>query len=72
MEIRNEIKAITAKYGWSYTDIVAALNERHGRNDSLQNFSNKINRGTLRYSEALEIAEVIGCTLDWAKKEQEG
>ncbi|MCM3632953.1 hypothetical protein M3180_06455 [Paenibacillus camelliae] len=49
------------------TEVVAALNQKHGRNDTVQNLSNKLSKGTLRYSEAMEIAEVIGCRLEWKK-----
>lgn len=67
MEVKNEIKSIIAKHGWTMTEVVAALNAKHGRNDSVQNLSNKLKKGTLRYSEADEIAEVIGCKIEWVK-----
>lgn len=67
MEVKNELKSILAKYGWTMTEVVNALNEKHGRNDSVQNLSNKMTKGTIRYSEVLEIADIMGCEIVWIK-----
>lgn len=68
MSIKEDIKAVIVKSGWTMSDIVKALNERHGRNDSVQNLSAKLSRGTLKYREAVEIAEVIGYSIEWVKE----
>ena len=65
--VKSEIKSEITRNGWTMTEVVAALNQKHGRNDTVQNLSNKLSKGTLRYSEAMEIAEVIGCRLEWRK-----
>jgi len=67
--IREDIKSIIIKAGWTLTDVVKALNEKYSRNDSVQNLSNKLSRGTLKYREALEIAEVIGYSIEWVKRD---
>lgn len=69
LEIRNEIKSILAKNGWTLTEVVNALNKKYSRNDSVQNLSKKILKGTIRYKEVQEIASVIGCEICWIKKE---
>ena len=71
MEIKNEIKSLLAQHGWTMTEVVNALNLKHGRRDSVQNLSNKITKGTLRYSEVKEIAEVIGCRIEWVKAKED-
>ena len=64
--IRNEIKAEIAKSGWTLTDIVKSMNELHPDDTTTsQNISNKLTRGTLKYSEALEIANIIGKKIVW-------
>lgn len=68
MDLKNELKSILAANGWTMTDVVKEINAKYGRNDTLQNMSNKLSRGTLRYSEAVEIADVIGCKIEWVKK----
>ncbi|HZG16913.1 MAG TPA: DUF6471 domain-containing protein [Candidatus Bathyarchaeia archaeon] len=68
MNIRDDIKSIITRSGWTMSDVVRALNEKHGRNDSVQNLSNKLSKGTLRYREAVEIADVMGYEIEWRKK----
>ena len=68
MGLREEIKAKIIKSGWTMSGVVNELNKRHSRNDSLQNLSNKLSRGTLKYTEVLEIADIIGCTIEWVPK----
>lgn len=66
VNIRNEIKAEIAKSGWTLTDIVKEMNKRHPGNETTsQNISNKLTRGTLKYSEAKEIADIIGRKIEW-------
>lgn len=66
ISIRNEIKAEIAKSGWTLTDIVKEMNKRHPDSETTsQNISNKLTRGTLKYSEAKEIANIIGRKIEW-------
>jgi hypothetical protein len=67
--IRNEIKSYISKSGWTLTEIVAVLNERHPeKTTTTQNISNKLSRGTIKYSEVKEIADIIGFKIDWSLK----
>ncbi len=66
INIRNEIKSEIAKSGWTLTDIVKEMNKLHPENTTTsQNISNKLTRGTLKYSEAKEIASIIGRNIEW-------
>ena len=67
--IRNEIKSYIAMSGWSLVDIVGKMNENRSEQDKTtpQNISNKLTRGTIRYSEVKEIAEIIGFSINWSK-----
>lgn len=65
MSIKDEIKGRIIQAGWSMSDVVKVLNEKHGRIDTVQNLSNKLSRETLRYKDAQEIAEAIGYTIVW-------
>ena len=60
--IRNEIKSYIAASGWSLVDIVAKMNDSRPADEQTtpQNISNKLTRGTIKYSEVKEIAEIIG------------
>ncbi|MBQ8215260.1 MAG: LLM class flavin-dependent oxidoreductase [Clostridia bacterium] len=65
--IRNEIKSYIAASGWSLVDIVSKMNESRpeGEKTTPQNISNKLTRGTIKYSEVKEIADIIGFTITW-------
>ena len=67
--IRNEIKSYIAASGWSLVDIVAKMNESRPEEEKTtpQNISNKLTRGTIKYSEVKEIAEIIGFKITWEK-----
>lgn len=51
------------------TEIIELINEKYDRNDTVQNLSNKLARGTIKYSEVKEIADVIGYDVKWIKSE---
>lgn len=67
MNIRNEIKAYIAASGWTLSDIVKEMNKARSPEDQTtpQNISNKLTRGTIKYSECKEIAEIIGFSIKW-------
>lgn len=75
MSIKETVKIELAKSDTTLTEIVKRLNKKHENDinfkpDTLQNLSKKINKGTLRYEEAEEIAEVLGYKIEWVKKEK--
>ena len=69
IDIRNEIKAYIAMSGWTLTDIVKKLNENRPESEhtTTQNISNKLSRGTIKYCECKEIANIIGFSIKWDK-----
>lgn len=70
-EIRNEIKSYIASSGWTLTDIVNKMNEAIPAGETLttvQNLSNKLTRGTIKYSEVKQIADIIGYSIEWQEK----
>lgn len=68
MTVKTDIKSIIIQSGWTMSAVIDALNRKYDRKDTVQNLSNKLTRGTLRYGEALEIAEIIGYEIKWVKK----
>lgn len=65
--IRDEIKGHIALSGWQMGDVAKKISEKNSK-ASLQNLSNKLSKGTIRYSEVKEIAEAIGYEIIWKKK----
>lgn len=68
MGIKEDIKAYIVKSGHTITEVNNKLNQKYNRNHTPQNLSKKISTGTLKYKEALEIADVIGYEIEWRKK----
>ena len=68
--LRNEIKSYIVKSGWSLTDVIKEFNKRRpaDKPTTPQNISNKLVRGTIKYSELVEIADIIGYKIEWLEK----
>ena len=62
-----EIKAIILKSGYTQTEVVDMMSADYGWSSSPSNFSRKLNEGTLRYDEAMELANALGYEIRWEK-----
>ncbi len=72
MNIRSTIKSYIVREGITMTDLVDKLAKRHGWSRSVPSFSDKLRRGSLRYHEAIEIADVLGYDIVWKKRTRGG
>lgn len=70
MNIRNEIKSYIVREGMTMRELVEMLADEHGWSNSVPNFSGKLHRGSLRYSEAFELADVLGYDIVWQKRKR--
>lgn len=68
MNTRNEIKAYIIREGMTMSEVVERLAEEHGWSASVPNLSGKLRRGSLRYREAVELADVLGYEIVWRKR----
>lgn len=68
MDIRNELKSYIVKEGLTMRELVDMLAYEYDWSDSVPNFSGKLSRGSLRYSEAVEMADVMGYDIVWVKR----
>ncbi len=68
MNIRNEIKAYIIRTGWTMLNLVEELSQRYGWSSSVSNLSAKLQRESLRYKEAIQIADVLGYDIVWVKR----
>ncbi|HCJ57509.1 MAG TPA: phosphoribosylglycinamide formyltransferase [Clostridiaceae bacterium] len=69
MPLKEDIKALIIKSGWTMTQVVNELNKKYNRNTTVQNFSSKLIRGTLKYSEVEEVLTLLGYQIEWVKIE---
>ena len=65
--IKDEIKGYITLSGWQMGDVAKKISAKNSK-ASLPNLSNKLSKGTIRYSEVKEIAEAIGYEIIWKKK----
>ena len=68
MSVRNEIKAQIVRAGFTMQEVVDQLSEDYGWSDSVSNLSNKLQRESLRYVEAVQLADALGYDLVWQKR----
>lgn len=68
--IRSEIKAHIVREGRTMEAVVHEMAEKYGWSRSVPNFSGKLSRGSLRYAEALELADSLGYDIVWQKRKQ--
>lgn len=67
MALKDELKAAIIRSGFTMTQVVELLNEKYGRDISIQNFSSKLRRESLKYTEVEEVLDIIGYKITWEK-----
>ena len=65
---RNEIKPYIVRTGMTMTEVVDYLSDEYGWSRSVPNLSGKLKRGSLRYGEAVELADALGSDIVWQKR----
>jgi hypothetical protein len=66
--LRNEIKSYIVRQGMTMQEVVDLLRDEHGWSDSVSNLSNKLQRESLRYVEAVQFADALGYEIVWQKR----
>lgn len=66
--LRNEIKSYIVRSGYTMQEVVDRLSEDYSWSDSVSNLSNKLQRESLRYTEAVQLADVLGFEIVWRKR----
>ena len=59
--LRNEIKSYIVRRGMTMQEVVDLLHDEHGWSDKLQ-------RESLRYVEAVQLADALGYEIVWQKR----
>lgn len=66
--LRNEIKSYIVRNGCTMQEVVDLLSDEYGWSNSVSNLSNKLQRESLRYTEAVQLADVLGFEIVWRKR----
>ena len=69
ISLKNKIKSYMALKGLSTQNVAELITEKY-RPETLQNLSNKLRRGSIKYSEVEEIADVLGYNIEWIPKNE--
>jgi len=67
-DLRKEIKSYIVRTGCTMQEVVDLLADEHGWSDSVSNLSNKLQRESLRYTEAVQLADALGYDIVWQKR----
>ncbi len=62
--LRNEIKSYIVRQGMTMQEVVDLLADEYGWSDSVSN----LQRESLRYTEAVQLADVLGFEIVWRKR----
>ena len=68
MNIRNEIKSQIIRAGFTMQEALDRLAEEYDWSDSVSNLSNKLQRESLRYTEAVQLADALGHDIVWQRR----
>ena len=68
--LRNEIKSYIVRQGMTMQEVVDLLADEYGWSDSVSNLSNKLQRESLRYTEAVQLAKVLGYDIVWQQRRE--
>ena len=66
--VRNEIKAYIVLQGMTLQEVVDILADVYGWSDSVSNLSNKLQRESLRYKEAVQLADALDYDIQWVRR----
>lgn len=65
MSLKNDLKGIIAKQGFTIKQVNDELNRRHDTDYTSQNFSNRLRKESFSYNEVVEILDVVGYRVEW-------
>ena len=66
--VKCDIQSHIIGAGYSQKEAVEACSAEYGWSDSDSNFSNKLEKQTIRYREVLELAEILGYEIVWQRR----
>ena len=68
MNVLNEVRSHLVCEGVTMQDVLEKLEQQYGWSRSISNLSGKVQRETLGYKEAVELADVLGYEIVWKKR----
>lgn len=69
MNIKLQLKALTFNEGTTIKSVADMLSRKTGKKITPDSISQKLRKGTLKYEEAEQIADILGYKLQFVKKD---
>ena len=69
-KVKCDIQSRIIAAGYTQKEAVEACSAEFGWSDSDSNFSNKLDKQTLRYKEVLQLADILGYEITWQQKRE--
>ena len=66
--LRNESKSYIVRQGMTMQEVVDLLHDEHGWSDRVSKLSNKLHLESLRFVEAVQLADALGYEIVWQRK----
>ncbi len=67
-KLKRFVKSKLTLEGSSLTEIAKQITEKCNRSENPQTISQKLTRGTIKYIEMEEIADLLGYDIEWVKR----
>ena len=68
--VKCDVQSHIIAAGYTQKEAVEACSVEFGWSDSDSNFSNKLDKQTLRYKEVLQLADILGYEITWQQKRE--
>lgn len=70
MALKDELKGLIISSGFTMSQVNDEINKRNGTDLSFQNFSNRFRKENFKYSEIVQILDIIGFDIKWIKRDK--
>jgi hypothetical protein len=67
-DLKNKIRGFIMSNGQTIDSVAQLISAKFNRPESLQNLSQKLTRGSIKFSEVVDIADVLGYNVEFVVK----
>ena len=68
-ELQKFFKSKLALAGMTFTDVISGYNQNNEVQTTISNINIKLSRETIKYSEMVSLADVMGYDIKWVKRD---
>ena len=68
-EMQKFFKSKLAMSGMTFSKLVDEYNKSDNQHTTVSNINNKLSRDTIKYSEIVKLADVMGYDIEWVKRD---